>query len=302
MGCAIVQDSTVLLRNFLPPSLSIFPAEILAISDTSILDSIWLFRGRGRIYLLSAIRALSTPFSFVKHVLVKKVLGLIHQQLSVDLAWTPGQKGIIGNEYADMTTKEVTNWLPARSECHSTRRLVHSLCDIIQQHWTQTRTVISTTNKLCTFKSRPMFWQPSPSTSYTTEAAPRRLHVGHTALTHLFLRQPQPLCSFCGVALVVLHVLIDYRGLAAHRITCHLAKNFPHNLTPDSGTVLTKFLKHISHPKLRLCLRLMLQFVALVSNSFYIGSISNVIGTLQKIHKNTFGLTLFIGNILKTHR
>ncbi len=75
-GCAIAPDSTVLLHYSLPPSQSIFSAEVLAISTATLQHLIQSSTSEDMVCtdFLSAIQALSILFALVKRALVKEVL------------------------------------------------------------------------------------------------------------------------------------------------------------------------------------------------------------------------------------
>jgi len=83
---------------------------------------------------------------------------------------------------------------------------VTALCyKLWQADWDQ-----RTGNKLHSVKPHLRYY-PLSSLSCRDTVVLRRLHIGHTRLSHSYLlsREDQPLCSSCGCVLTIVHLLIE---------------------------------------------------------------------------------------------
>lgn len=78
-----------------------------------------------------------------------------------------------------------------------------------------------------------------------------RLRIGHTELTHSYIRekQPSPICTICDTPLTVEHILISCRKFTNIRHQLHMPNNLP-TILGDDPTMVSKTIKFMELTKL----------------------------------------------------
>ncbi|KAG1680025.1 RNA-directed DNA polymerase from mobile element jockey [Nymphon striatum] len=148
-------------------------------------------------------------------ILVK--LHLLTKSNHVIFCWLPSHVGISGNEKADFAAKSALS-LPVEPQVISYKDFYMYIFKHILSIW-QSKWDGEINNKLHAIKPKLGEWALACRKSRKEESILCRLRVGHSYLTHSFLRrnEAQPVCGRCQQSLTVRHVLVDCAALTSVR-------------------------------------------------------------------------------------
>ncbi len=118
-----------------------------------------------------------------------------------------------------------------------------------QHQWKQEG--LSQSNKLYTIKNKISDWKSSYRSNRQEETVLAKLRIGHSQLTHshIFRREPAPLCDSCKELLTINHVLTKCRKFESQRINLNLQGRSIADMLKDeekSCETLFKYLRAIS--------------------------------------------------------
>jgi ribonuclease HI len=249
-GCGIVTpNQTVKIR--LPDHTSIYTAELYAILY-ALTWSTTQEQNRNdediAVYTdsLSSIQALENIYSS-RHpliTLIKDKLNDPNRTNNIAIVWTPGHRGIHGNELADEAAKQalVEEFQPdikiPASDIKS--NLKSNFKRKILQNWE------AANSPMYFIKQTTKRWKPGENLSRRDQIILSRVRIGHTRLTHKhhMEHQPKPKCQQCDVWLSIQHIILDCPLYAGPRRSFNISKNsFGNNKTENTN--LIAFLKNI---------------------------------------------------------
>ena len=190
------------------PHLSIYTAELLAISDaiTYATDQYTIFTDSK-----SSIQSLMNHNS--KHPIIRKIhTNIVKHRKKITMCWVPSHVGIHGNEKADEMARAAVQEevdpcpLPGGELRLMIRRAIRSDCE---REW---RVVDPEDNKLREIRGTYGPFNDTYHRSREWEVKLARHRIGHTRLTHehLMNRSEQPQCDHCDLELTVKHILTQY--------------------------------------------------------------------------------------------
>ncbi len=223
-GNAVIKDGIVRVQHPLPSWYLVLSIELTAILHAIRLQSKNLYQNAASARTLPAIQSILAKILFTQHPIAQQIVQFSTENaLCIILIWTPGHRGISGNELADSAAKEASN---LASHCLDPIPKKYYL-NIVKQktflawehHWQS----LPTSDKFRAINSTVDYWTHPPKTfTRRLKVKMRRLRFGHTALTHNYLlnKSSQPLCSTCAEPLSVTHFLL----------VCPRYSNFRRNL------------------------------------------------------------------------
>lgn len=207
VGCAVTTDLEVIYSYPLPSDYSILSAELMAIWLAILyLNESTISQGLICTDSLSAIRSILGQHNTHQHPIAKNILRVVTTNcLTIQLVWIPSHKNVPGNELADQTAKIAALITPINDDPVPASDITSSIHSTIFDSWTTQWRDLPTTNKLREIKSTLSKWIPIPPISRKQETTVRRLRLGHTSPTHLYLltRATRPTCDHCNTALTV---------------------------------------------------------------------------------------------------
>ena len=247
VGCAVT-GRDVRLTYRLPDTASVFTAELFAIhralkhiNEAKLGFTVICSDSK------SALEAIKRP-NAIDHPLVYDILRqtftLPRSQVVIFL-WLPGHCSIRGNELADAAAKEATS-RPCITEIPIAvsdvlAKLKQCFTLYVQRKWDRFHS-----NHLYDIKPILSSWSTSDQNNRSDEVVLCRLRCGHTRATHshLFDREPPPMCQTCNVRITVHHFLLECPNETSQRrkILDYLRK---HKLSPSMRNVLGN-----DHPEL----------------------------------------------------
>jgi ribonuclease HI len=248
-GCATILPSRVLSQR-LPDGASIYTAELHAIVNA--LEHI--SRAPNNQFILfsdsmSALQAIAN--SDVDHPLTLDVLEKHHtlntKGKQIIFCWLPSHIGIAGNSKADEAAK-ATLQLPTAAGKIPYTDLKPRITSYIQDEW-QRFWDSQTNNKLHAIKDKI----PARGTSTRTQLSRKdqiiinRLQIGHTRLTHAYIRQGEelPICIPCQEQLTVEHILLSCVDFSESRQKFYHANSLHHLFSSIEPSAILSFLKDI---------------------------------------------------------
>ena len=257
VGCSVVTPERIIKKR-LPPSFSVFTAELLAVLTA--LKNIFFSSPPGSnftIFIDSKSVLASLKKLIPSHYLVQEIqdwfyLLLRRRNISVKFCWVPSHVGVVGNERADVAAKDASRLSHISSvdiPVSDFRNTIRSYCrDKWQDHWSN----LNNNFKLKSIRPSVHPW-PCIRLDRRSEIVLTRLRVGHTRYTHRYLMESGvgrqvPRCSTCHVDLSVLHILVQCPNFENERRACLLAnKTLADILGEDAhAEQVVEFLKKIN--------------------------------------------------------
>jgi len=246
-GCGIITPAeSITIR--LPNHTSIYTAELYALLHALDWNTNQENSEDVAVYTdsLSSIQALENLY-LTNHpltVLIKDKLNDPRRENYAAIIWTPGHRGIQGNEKADEAAKlalgqdvEPHIKIPAK-DLISKARL--NFKKIQQQLWNATE------NPMHSIKKSIKRWKPAKQFSRHDQVVLSRIRIGHTRLTHKYHmeHQEKPTCEDCEVHLTIQHVIFECPRFEDSRRFFNISrKSLGNNETENSN--LISFLKKI---------------------------------------------------------
>lgn len=247
VGCAMVTGDVVISRK-LPPTCSIFTAEIYAVLES--MKYIFRIGKAGEhftVYSDSSSSLSSLKQLLPAHHLVQEIqdwLVLLHsrKRINVSFCWVPAHAGVEGNERADKAAKEAIN-----SQNHVNVSVPYSdFKETIRNHvdkkWQNLWSNLTNNLKLKEIHPSTKKWKSSNLLERRTSIILTRLRIGHTHLTHNYLlktgeERQSPICNQCQTQLTVKHILVSCPKYLNERRTCSLEGRSLGDLINDDGPI-----------------------------------------------------------------
>ena len=205
-GCSVVRGNDI--KYFpLPATFSVLSCELFAISaalDMAIENALSLIT----IYTDSAEAIKTLKSTNSRHPIASQIKDKCHGLQTV-IAWIPAHSSILGNELADQGAKKAARITPVPDIPTPKQDLL----------------------KLITSKILPN----SAPISHVAAASRKeavalcRVRTGHTLLTHshIFHKEPPPICSTCQTQLTTFHILLFCKKYDSIRNSLNLPKTIP---------------------------------------------------------------------------
>ena len=205
-GSAVWSEKFSIIAR-LPSDCSIFTAELY-----SILLSLKFIENQTTPTIiltdsLSSIQALSNPHKS-KHHLVLKIANLLSSYPigRVTVEWVPSHVGIEGNENADKLAKAAINLTEITATLPSLGDILRKINKFYISKWQQQWSSKTTNLKTASIGSPPAY----STMQRHDQVVLARLNLGVTKLTHshLFNKQPFPICQICNLPRTITHILV----------------------------------------------------------------------------------------------
>ncbi|XP_025423220.1 uncharacterized protein LOC112692690 [Sipha flava] len=247
VGASVYYNNVIKMIK-LPNFCSIFTAEALAISHA--LEIVKQQKIDQALILSDSLSALKSILNTKQPNTISRI---IQNQISllninnqiITLLWIPSHVGIPGNETTDIYAKRAITSPDAISVQTCSLSDIKGVIQALTLEKWQYRWASSQT-KLNEIKLSINPW-PTYLTNRRHEVIINRLRIGHTWLTHrhLMRREDPDLCTTCGEALTVKHILLYCRNYADTRTALSIPEHLYETLGPDhENTVkIIKFLK-----------------------------------------------------------
>ena len=254
VGCAAVASFGEAIRLKLPENGSIFSAELAAIDlALELIEENNLIRKHFTICSdsQSSLQALeSDNLSNPLVISIRERMNILISEygITINFMWVPGHVQIKGNEMADRLAKG-SHDLEGKSNDKLTYTDFKSLVKpFIREKWQYFWAMPkSRPNKL--FDIQPLIAQRHNISrrSRREEIVLARLRIGHTHLTHSYLRkrEEQPFCISCDCPFTVKHFLLDcaeYGHIRPNYFSVTTMKNLFDTITPE---VIFAYLREI---------------------------------------------------------
>ena len=183
VGCAAVLPGRIVARR-LPPSSSVFTAELTAIAD-ALSEADTLPNVNISIFtdLLSALQTLDTFNNChpIVSAILRWLVRLSTRNKNVRLCWVPGHCGVVGNEQADDAARGAAVAPdPAEQRPLPYKDFFPAIKRAVRSKWSLEWSEVPMRNKLRTIKDAPTPWVSSSNRSRRTEIILCRLRIGHT--------------------------------------------------------------------------------------------------------------------------
>ena len=257
VGCSVITEEEVIKKK-LPPSASVFTAELLAV--LSALRYIFFSSSSGKSFTIfsdsmSVLSSLTKLFPC--HHLVQDIQDWFYLLINrggvdVKFCWTPSHVGIVGNERADIAAKSATRLSHISNvnvPFNDFRNVIRFYCrERWQAHWSGLNN---------NFKLKSVRPSVHPWAHYRMDRRSSivltRLRIGHTYITHKYLMEGGaerlvPRCSACQAELSVAHILVQCPRYNSQRIANLLANKSLAEILDEDAPVeqIVKFLKDIN--------------------------------------------------------
>ena len=257
VGCAVVAGDVVIKRK-LPPSCSIFTAELYAVN----LAVQHIFKIGNRedytIFTDSSSVLFSLRQSMPSDRLVQEVqdwLVLAHtkRNVRINFCWVPAHVGIVGNERADRAAKDALGFLNVSQICIPFKDFKSKIHFYSKDKWQGRWSGLTNNAKLKSIHPSVDKWSVCNPPNRRDSVILTRLRIGHTHATHGYLlksgeERQIPLCDSCHMDLTVRHVLIECPTFSRQRrINFVYGKSLSELLGDDCNVdYLMSFLKSIN--------------------------------------------------------
>ena len=174
------------------------------------------------------------------------------KKIHICFCWVPAHVGIRGNELADVAAKEATRLAHVSDFKIPFMDLKRKIRDFSRDQWQLHWSSLNSNFKLKSIRPSVRYWPPPP-VDRRSSIVLTRLRIGHTFLTHKFLKasgaeRQAPLCSTCHEVLTVKHILIECPRFTNYRRTNLLIGLSFNDLLGEDSPIerICKFLREIN--------------------------------------------------------